>query len=140
MLPLRIVLDTNIIVSALLNNVGLPRTVLTVAVTRPARLYVSDEILKEYKTVSARPKFAISKGSRLQFLQLLKNRARLVTPLRKLGVTKDPADNIFLECAEAAAVDYLVTGNQKHFPRFWGKTKVISARDFVDLITPHLTG
>ncbi len=139
MLPLRIVLDTNMVVSALLNPEGLPRTVLTVSVTRPVRLYVSIEILDEYKTVLARPKFAISKGSRLEFMQLLKMRARFVVPTRKLEVTGDPADNIFLECAEAAGADYLVTGNQRHFPPFWGKTKIISSRDFVDLITPHLT-
>lgn len=139
MLPLRIVLDTNIVVSALLNPDGLPRIVLTVSVTRPARLYVSDDVLEEYKAVLARPRFAISRGSQLQFLQLLKMRARIVAPSRKLEVTRDPADNIFLECAEAAAADYLVTGNQRHFPTFWGKTKVISSREFVDLITPHLT-
>ena len=47
MLPLRLVLDTNLLVSAALNPEGLPRTVLLLALTKPARLYVSDAILSE---------------------------------------------------------------------------------------------
>jgi predicted nucleic acid-binding protein len=57
--------------------------------------------------------------------------------LRK--VTQDPDDNIFLECADVARADYLVTGNQKHFPRFWKKTKIITPREFISLTAPHLT-
>ena len=53
-------------------------------------------------------------------------------------MTKDPDDNKFLECADAAHADYLVTGNQRHFPRFWKKTKVITSREFIDIVAPHL--
>ena len=50
----------------------------------------------------------------------------------------DPDDNMFLECADAARADYLVTGNQKHFPRFWKNTKIITTREFISLTAPHL--
>jgi predicted nucleic acid-binding protein len=53
-------------------------------------------------------------------------------------VTKDPDDNKFLECADAARADYLVTGNQGHSPRFWKKTKAIASREFIGIVTPHL--
>jgi predicted nucleic acid-binding protein len=53
-------------------------------------------------------------------------------------VTRDPADNKFLECADAARADYFVTGNQRHFPRFWKKTTVISSREFIGIVAPHL--
>jgi predicted nucleic acid-binding protein len=43
-------------------------------------------------------------------------------------------DNVFLECAEAAQADYLVTGNQRHFPERWKKTKVIGARELIEFI------
>jgi uncharacterized protein len=55
-------------------------------------------------------------------------------------MTSDPEDNIFLECADAARADYLVTGNVRHFPRFWKKTKVITSREFLGLVAPHLAG
>jgi uncharacterized protein len=73
-------------------------------------------------------------------LQLIEKHSYLVTPSRQLHITSDPADNIFLECADAARADYLVTGNQRHFPRFWKKTKVITAREFLSIVAPHLIG
>jgi putative PIN family toxin of toxin-antitoxin system len=137
MIPLRLVIDTNILVSAALKPEGLPRTVLVLAMTRPARLYVSQAILAEYCEVLSRREFKIRRGLRQQLLQILKNRAQLVDPVRALQVTKDPDDNKFLECADAARADYLITGNQRHFPRFWKKTTIISSREFISIAAPH---
>ena len=47
MLPLRLVIDTNVLVSAALMPEGLQRTALILAVTKPALFYVSHTILKE---------------------------------------------------------------------------------------------
>jgi putative PIN family toxin of toxin-antitoxin system len=137
MLPLRLVLDTNVLVSAALKPAGLQRTVLVLATAKPARLYVSRPILDEYRDVLVRPELLIRKGLRLQLLQLLKNRSYSVAPTRRLDVTSDPDDNIFLECADAARADYLITGNQRHFPRFWKKTAIVTPREFVGLAAPH---
>ncbi len=139
MIPLRLVIDTNVLVSAALKPNGLQRTVFLLATTKPARWYVSRPILEEYATVLARPELKIRKSLRLQFIQLIKNRTYSVAPSRLPQLTTDPDDNIFLECADAARADYLVTGNQRHFPRFWKKTKVINSREFLDIIAPHLT-
>ncbi len=138
MLPLRLVIDTNVLVSAAIKPAGLQRTVFLIAISKPARLYVSHPILEEYSEVLARPELRIRKGLRPQLLQLIKNHGHAVAPTRQLEVTTDPADNIFLECADAARADYLVTGNQRHFPRFWKKTKVVTPREFVSLAAPHL--
>jgi putative PIN family toxin of toxin-antitoxin system len=138
MLPLRLVIDTNVLISAAIKPAGLQRTVLLLAVTKPARLYVSRPILEEYREVLGRPELRIRKGPRQQLLQLIKNHSYPVAPTRRLEVASDPDDNKFLECAEAARADYLVTGNQKHFPRFWKKTKIITPREFISLTAPHL--
>jgi putative PIN family toxin of toxin-antitoxin system len=137
MIPLRLVIDTNILVSAALKPDGLQRTVLVLAMTEPARLYVTNAILAEYREVLGRREFKIRRGLRQQLLQFIKNRARLVNPVRALQVTKDPDDNKFLECADAARADYLITGNQRHFPKFWKKTKVITSREFISIVAPH---
>jgi uncharacterized protein len=139
MIALRLVLDTNIVVSAALKPEGLERTVVLLALTKPARWYVSDAIMEEYAAVLARPELKIRKGLRLQFLQLIKNHAAPVVPAHLPQLTLDAADNIFLECADAARADYLITGNQRHFPRFWKKTKIINSRDFLSVVAPHLT-
>jgi uncharacterized protein len=138
MLPLRLVIDTNVLISAAIKPAGLQRTVLLLAITKPARWYVSRPILEEYSEVLSRPELRIRKGLRQQLLQLIKNHVYTVAPTRCLEVTSDPDDNIFVECADAARADYLVTSNQKHFPKFWKKTKIITPREFISLVAPHL--
>jgi putative PIN family toxin of toxin-antitoxin system len=139
MIPLRLVIDTNVLVSAVLKPDGLQRTVFLLATTKPARWYVSGPIMEEYAAVLARPELKIRKSLRLQFIQLIKNHTHSVTPSRLTQLTTDPDDNIFLECADAARADYLVTGNPRHFPRFWKKTKIIDSREFLDIVAPHLS-
>jgi len=138
-IPLRLVIDTNVVISAALKPQGLQRTVILLALAKPARWYVTDEILSEYATVLARPELRIRKSLRQQLLQLIRNQTRLVVPSRLTQITTDPADNIFLECADAARADYVITGNERHFPRFWKNTKVINSREFLNIIAPHLT-
>lgn len=137
MIPLRLVIDTNILVSAALKPNGLQRTVLVLALAKPARLYITKAILAEYREVLARPEFKIRSGLRQQLLQLIRNRAQLVNPMRALQVAKDPDDNKFLECADLARADYLITGNQRHFPKFWRQTKIITSREFISIVAPH---
>jgi len=139
MIPLRLVIDTNVVVSAVLKPDGLQRTVFLLATTKPARWYVSGPIMEEYATVLARPELKIRKSLRLQFIQLIKNHTYSVTPSLLPQLTSDPDDNIFLECADAARADYLVTGNRRHFPRFWKKTKIIDSREFLDIVAPHMS-
>jgi predicted nucleic acid-binding protein len=94
--------------------------------------------LEEYADVLSRPELDIRKGVRQQLLQLIRNQCYIVAPTRRLEVAGDPDDNMFLECADAARADYLITGNQRHFPRFWKKTKIITTRDFISLDATHL--
>jgi putative PIN family toxin of toxin-antitoxin system len=138
MIPLRLVIDTNVVVSAALKADGIQRTVLLLAITKPARLYVSEAIIAEYREVLARPELKIRKGLRQQVFQLVRSHSQTVKASRRLQITPDPDDNVFLECADAARADYLVTGNLRHFPRFWKKTKVITSREFLNIVAPHL--
>lgn len=138
MIPLRLVVDTNVVVSAALKPEGLQRTVLILAITKPAHLYISPDIYSEYRDVLARQQLQIGRGIREEVLQLIRRRARSIVPGKRLQVTTDPKDNIFLECADDARADYLITGNVRHFPRFWKRTKVITSREFVSIAAPHL--
>jgi uncharacterized protein len=140
MIPLRLVIDTNVVVSAALKPEGMQRTVVLLAMTKPAPWYVSGAILAEYAVVLARPELRIRKGLRLQLRQLIENHTRVIRPSRLRQVTSDPADNMFVECADAARADYLITGNQRHFPTFWKNTKIITSSEFLSVIAPHLLG
>ena len=84
MIALRLVIDTNILVSAALKPQGLQRTVLVIAMAKPADLYVSSKILAEYKEVWSCPEILIRISLRNQLLQLLQNQALVVKPSRRL--------------------------------------------------------
>ena len=62
MTPLRLVLDANIVISAALKPDGLPRTILLLAINKPARLYITEAIMDEYRTMLARPELQIRRG------------------------------------------------------------------------------
>lgn len=138
MLPLRLVIDTNVVVSGALKPKGRERTALIFALTPPARLFVSKEVLAEYAEVLSRPELRIPPGERLLLMDLIISRSQLVVPTRKLAVCHDPDDDIFVECAEIARADYLITGNTKHFPTYWRNTKIVNARTLLDIVGPHL--
>jgi uncharacterized protein len=138
MIPLRLVLDTNVLVSAAIKPQGLERTTFILAITKPARLYVSRAILEEYRIVLTRPELKIRKGLQQQLLQLIRNRSHIVKSRFRITVAGDADDNKFLECADAARADYLLTGNLRHYPKFWKQTKIIRPREFVEMIAQHL--
>lgn len=128
---IRVVLDTNIIVSAYLNADGQPFRILKMAFAGAVKLCASPAILAEYKELLERKSFAMS----TRRAELLFKKIRVVTTLVKasphLRVATDPDDNIFLECAEAAKAQYLVTGNIRHFPKAWKYTKVVTPTTFL---------
>ena len=62
MLPLRLVIDTNVLISAALKPEGLQRAVPLLAITKPARLYVSRSILAEYALCLSRRNYAFSRA------------------------------------------------------------------------------
>jgi putative PIN family toxin of toxin-antitoxin system len=138
MFPLRLVLDTNIVVSAALKPDEFQRSVFLLAITKPARWYVSPPVFSEYRAVLSRRELRTRRGLRQQFLQLIQKLTYVVSPSRRLQITNDPGGNILLECADAARVDFLVTGNPRDFPKFWKKTKVITSREFIEIVAPHL--
>jgi putative PIN family toxin of toxin-antitoxin system len=131
-------MDTNVLVSGHLNGAGYERHVLDLALSRRIQAVVSDAILKEYAGVLPRPKFGINPKLVSQSLRTLKSVAKVVRPSRTLEICSDPADNRFLECAEAGRADYLVTGNKRHFPKRWRQTLVVNARELIEWVTPDL--
>lgn len=135
---IRVVLDTNVVVSAHLNDEGYERYVLDLALAGRIEIVISEEILAEYEDVLCRPKFAISPKQIAKSLRLIRARGRIVKPRQEVTAASDPDDNCFLECAEAGRADYLVTGNKRHFPKKWRQTLVANARDLIEWITPDL--
>lgn len=138
MRKIRVVLDTNVVVSAHLNADGYERHALDLVLARKLQLVVSEEILAEYEGMLRRPGFGIGPRQVAGSMRLLREAARMVRPRRKLKISPDPDDNRFLECADAAKADYLVTGNKRHFPKHWRQTLVVNARELLEWVIPEL--
>ncbi len=98
---LRVVLDTNIVISALLSAKGLEACVLSLALNRRVVLVVSPAILREYKAVRRRPRFRFDPDMVSAFLVRLLKCCLVVHPRLALEVSPDESDNRFLECARA---------------------------------------
>ncbi|MCD6257018.1 putative toxin-antitoxin system toxin component, PIN family [Candidatus Aerophobetes bacterium] len=129
---LKAVYDTNIIVSAALHKDRLPASLLSLALKGKVKLFVSDQLLQEYEGVLKRPKFKLGEKEIEDLIKLIKEKAIRVKPAMRLTrIKNDLADNRVLECALEAGVDFIVTGNKKHFPfeRFH-KIKVVNPREF----------
>ena len=131
----RVVLDTNVIVSALLVPSGTQGTILLLALRGYCALYVSPPVLAEYEEVLRRPRLKLQARQIDTALSAIRKVARLVETIQAIAVSPDESDNRFLECAEAAEADYLVTGNIKHFPQSHNRTKVVTGRQFLDVLT-----
>lgn len=110
---MKVVLDTNIIVSAL-NFPGNERAVLDFARRGRYDLYLSSFILEEVANVLVR-KFGWDRQRVLQATRLLRDGATILEPRRRSPVVQhNEADNRILECAAEASADYLVTGDRRH--------------------------
>jgi len=135
---IKVVLDTNVVVSAHLKPDGLERLVLNLALAERIQLHISTEIFEEYSQVLHRSKLKINPDWVDESLQLITAHAKMIMPTRVLSVSPDEGDNRFLECAEEAQADYLVTGNKRHFPKRWKTTRVVNAREVLEMIMPDL--
>ncbi len=135
---IRVVLDTNVVVSAHLNSDGYEKSVLDLALSGKLRMFVSTAILREYESVLRRPKFRLKPSEVSRSLRLFRAAAKVVSPYNQLKVARDAGDNRFLECAEAAKADYLITGNQRHFPKQWRQTLIVNARELLEWTIPEL--
>jgi putative PIN family toxin of toxin-antitoxin system len=135
---IRIVLDTNVVISAHLKDKGAEARVFDLVANRLVSLCVSEAILTEYEGVLSRRKFSIDKERVNLSMDLIRDVAVLVSPTEVVSASSDEPDNRFLECAEEANADYLVTGNKRHFPNRWKDTIVVNARQFLELITTQL--
>jgi len=121
---IRVVLDTNILVSALLQPLGPPAQVFELFLGGALQLCLTGKIYAEYEEVISRPRFGRSEATIAQTLQTIREKGFWVRPSEAIRACIDPDDDIFLECAVAAGAEFLVTGNLKHFPASIRETRV----------------
>ena len=128
---LRVVLDTNVVVSGLLHQKGAPAAILDAATSKKFRCYISESLLDEYREVLTRDYLGLDQHRAARFIGDLRGVAIFVVPRKKVAVTRDPDDNRVVECALEAGADFIVTGNIRDFPAQFHGARVVTPRDFL---------
>lgn len=131
----RIVLDTNVLVSALLVQGSIPDQVLATAIAGRSRIVLDGRIMAEYRAVLSRPAFGFPAAQVEDVLAFLERGEWVLADPMDLRIP-DSGDLPFLEVAIAGGVDALVTGNPKHF--VVGSMRmdllVLTPRQYIDLL------
>lgn len=113
---MKVVLDTNIIVSGLLSPFGASGEIVRMLASGAIRLCYDARIISEYKNVLYRPKFSFDK-THVDYLLDQIEAVGEVTPVEPLkNNLSDPDDEPFLEVAVGGKTFCLVTRNLKHYP------------------------
>lgn len=129
---MRVVLDTNIFMSAVLG--GALKTILDEWKAGTFKVVASDDIVREYLEVIHRPKFKIEWEEIVSVTDYLLENAEFITIEETIAVIiGDPTDNKFLEVATAGRVDFIVSGD-KHLLELkeFRSIPIVTGREFLN--------
>ena len=113
----RVVLDTNVLVSALWTPVGNCSTIVSLILADRIVPCLNHQIIDEYRVVLSRPRLAFPRGQTEEFLKEIADRGLMVTITSPSTFSMtDEADRKFYDTARACKA-FLVTGNVRHYPK-----------------------
>lgn len=137
---LRIVLDTNVIVSAIISPYGAPRQIFEAWRQRRFDLLISEAIIAEVARVLRYPRlqenFRLVEADIQIVLDSLLNDAYLLEDLYQVRRSRDPDDNIFLACALEGKADYLVSSDAHLLEiKYYHGTQIINPHQMLGLLS-----
>lgn len=131
------VIDTNVIVSAMLKYHSVPGCIVDLAFNGPIIPVLNDEIEQEYRNVLSRPKFHLTEDIVDDIIGAFRSNG-LYLDAEHINIDlPDPKDLVFYEIVmEARKEDtaYLITGNIRHFP---SEPFIVTPREMLDIILSH---
>lgn len=129
------VIDTNVLVSAMLKYQSVPWQVINEVLLGDIIPLLSDEIIAEYREVLAREKFRFNQEAVSILIDGIIERGIFIDALPVEEIIPDPKDVVFYEVAMEGQLrfdnSFLVTGNIKHFPM---KTFVVTPKEMLDIM------
>lgn len=112
---MRIVLDTNVLISGIITPFGNAARILDMIVLGELQTVYDDRILAEYREVLQRPRFSFGKNIVDEFLTLIESEGFKVAAIPLNEELTDKDDIAFVETAITGLADVLITGNKRHF-------------------------
>lgn len=137
----KIVIDTNVIVSALIQRSYPNLIIYNLFIEQKFQLCISDQLLSEYYEVLARPKFSKFHDFFIRAEVILVDveaKATKYDPTIKLDLISDDDDNMILELADKCLADFVITGNTTDFifPTY-KQTKIVTPKEYWDNYQPE---
>ncbi len=132
------VIDTNVLVSAMLKWESVPGSIMELALEGPIVPVLNEAILSEYREVLMRPKFRLTEDIVSDIISSIRKVAIYVDEEHIDIDLPDPKDRVFYEVVMEERKDadaYLVTGNIKHFPN---KPYIVTPREMLDIILKEM--
>jgi len=123
------VIDTNVLVSALLSPNGAPAKILNMAISGKILICIDSRIMLEYENVLRRDKFPFEPSDVSVLLDRILQIGIIVVPKPTDIIFSDQDDAKFYEVAKCTGA-FLVTGNMRHYPK---EPNVISPNDFLEI-------
>lgn len=132
---MRVVVDTNVLISGLISRKGPPAAIVDLISDAKLSVIIDDRIEAEYREVLSRPGWPFPWEEGMALLdEVLNNGEKVVADPLKADVP-DPDDLMFIEVAVEAQADCIVTGNKRHFPKAAAKNiSVLSPSEFMQMI------
>jgi putative PIN family toxin of toxin-antitoxin system len=127
---MKIVLDTNIIVSAFLNPNGIPGEIVSMVLSKKIEICYDNKILAEYTEVLIRSKFYFEKELVKDFLEFIKAHGEYVLAEPQKIKFADDDDKKFYDVLKSSDANYIITGNKKHYPK---EKNILTPREFKEL-------
>jgi putative PIN family toxin of toxin-antitoxin system len=112
----RVVLDTNVLVSGLLSPFGPPGQIVTLIVEGDLQPCIDSRMILEYREVLLRPVFGFDPADVQTLIDYVENEGFEVVARPLAAHLPHPADEVFLAVAIASSAKALITGNLRHFP------------------------
>ena len=128
-----VVLDTNVLVSGVLNPFGKSAAIIRLIIDGRLKLAYDARILTEYPEVLHRPKFPFSEEQIAVVVDQIMRDGLSVSGLPLSMKLPDPDDEMFLEVAVSARAKAIIAGNRSHFPKECrGNIDLFSPAEFLD--------
>jgi putative PIN family toxin of toxin-antitoxin system len=126
---MRVVIDTNVIVSALMNVNGIPAKILSQVLNGNMKVLYDNRILFEYMDVLTRKKFSFDAWTVNDLINYIKYDGEFINAGHLNVKFQDESDKKFYEVYKSGEADYLITGNIKHFP---DDDTIVTPRKIID--------
>ena len=129
---MKVVIDTNVIVSGLMNANGTPAKILSLVLNGKIKVLYDNRIVFEYIEVLSRKEFGFNAEIVNNMIDYIKHEGEFINADNSRVSFTDESDKKFYEVYKSGEAQYMITGNIRHFPK---DKAIMSPKDFLSIFS-----